>query len=205
MAEPVEASRDVERAFTPYNQVHQRHLAASIKKKDENVLYATPQEQDDNPYSAAVDEEESEDPEPVEEEGSSDSGEGSVNSADCELVEEDSFEPYAGTDSSDSDSEESFEVTASGERDWDAEFQAISAMDPNDIRKHRRMARLADDFQNGINAGKCQLTSLVASTYGRIIISERALPSEKKTIKPADLGGVAGGDKVSQYRDKANW
>jgi hypothetical protein len=32
-------------------------------------------------------------------------------------------------------------------------------------------------------------------TYGRIIISELYLPVEKKTIKPIDMGGVAGGTK----------
>ena len=34
-----------------------------------------------------------------------------------------------------------------------------------------------------------------ARTYGRIIISEVYLPMRKKTIKPLNLGGVAGGDK----------
>ena len=34
-----------------------------------------------------------------------------------------------------------------------------------------------------------------ALTYGKIIISEAALPLHQKTIKPAMLGGVAGGDK----------
>ena len=34
-----------------------------------------------------------------------------------------------------------------------------------------------------------------AKTYGRIIISEVYLPSHKKTIKPINLGGVAGGEK----------
>ena len=34
-----------------------------------------------------------------------------------------------------------------------------------------------------------------AQTYGRIIISEVYLPVRKKTIKPLNLGGVAGGDK----------
>jgi hypothetical protein len=35
----------------------------------------------------------------------------------------------------------------------------------------------------------------VAKTYGHIIISEVALPDEKKTIKPIDIGGLAGGQK----------
>lgn len=35
----------------------------------------------------------------------------------------------------------------------------------------------------------------VAKTYGRIIISERYLPLENKTIKPRSLGGIIGGEK----------
>ncbi len=31
--------------------------------------------------------------------------------------------------------------------------------------------------------------------YGRIIISEMALPNEAKTIKSIDIGGIAGGIK----------
>src|SRR5688572_18961477 len=44
------------------------------------------------------------------------------------------------------------------------------------------MHQLAQDF----------LESVVQ--YGKIIISERYLPLERKTIKPVDLGGLAGGD-----------
>eukprot|EP01091_Cochliopodium_minus_P008773 TRINITY_DN2044_c1_g2_i1.p1 TRINITY_DN2044_c1_g2~~TRINITY_DN2044_c1_g2_i1.p1 ORF type:complete len:1208 (-),score=324.64 TRINITY_DN2044_c1_g2_i1:36-3659(-) len=36
-----------------------------------------------------------------------------------------------------------------------------------------------------------------AEFYGRIIISEKNLPNDLKTIKPTDLGGIAGGDKFS--------
>lgn len=32
-------------------------------------------------------------------------------------------------------------------------------------------------------------------SYGKIIISEKYLPSYKKTIKPSTIGGVAGGAK----------
>jgi hypothetical protein len=51
--------------------------------------------------------------------------------------------------------------------------------------KYRGIAQLGLDFVN------------LAKTYGRVIISERPLPIEKKTVKPvtATLGGVAGGDK----------
>ena len=34
-----------------------------------------------------------------------------------------------------------------------------------------------------------------ATLYGKMIISERFLPEYKKTIKPLDLGGIAGGIK----------
>ena len=34
-----------------------------------------------------------------------------------------------------------------------------------------------------------------AEAYGKIIISEQCLPSSMKTIKPVQLGGVAGGEK----------
>jgi len=35
-----------------------------------------------------------------------------------------------------------------------------------------------------------------ASVYGKIIISELYLDDASKTIKPAKLGGIAGGEKV---------
>lgn len=34
-----------------------------------------------------------------------------------------------------------------------------------------------------------------AFTYGRLIISERAIDPQHRTIKPINIGGVAGGDK----------
>jgi Clustered mitochondria len=38
-----------------------------------------------------------------------------------------------------------------------------------------------------------------AKTYGKIIISERYLPTSKKIIKPVDIGGHAGGTKVCLF------
>jgi hypothetical protein len=35
-----------------------------------------------------------------------------------------------------------------------------------------------------------------AALYAKIIISELGLPYKEKTIKPTDIGGVAGGQKV---------
>lgn len=45
------------------------------------------------------------------------------------------------------------------------------------------MAALAQDF------------SFAARQYGRIIIMERALPPERRTIQPQRLPGIAGGEK----------
>lgn len=49
--------------------------------------------------------------------------------------------------------------------------------------KYIQMAALGRDFVQ------------LAEVYGRIIISERCLPAEKKSIKPVALGGQAGGSK----------
>jgi len=106
--------------------------------------------EEDNPYRCASDAEEPE--EEQERSAEAQTSSSSTNSED--------------------ESELKFLTAPSGERDWDAEYQEICKMDPNDIRKHKLMARLADDFQN------------VASTYGQIIISERALEYASKTIKP---------------------
>ena len=51
------------------------------------------------------------------------------------------------------------------------------------IKIYERLAALAQDF------------SFTARQYGRIIILEKNLPNDLKTIKPQDLPGVAGGQK----------
>ncbi len=48
---------------------------------------------------------------------------------------------------------------------------------------HREMHTITANFRND------------AIMYGRVIISEVALPVEKKTIKPLDPSGILGGDK----------
>jgi hypothetical protein len=48
---------------------------------------------------------------------------------------------------------------------------------------HREMHTITANFRND------------AIMYGRVIISEVALPVEKKTIKPLDASGILGGDK----------
>ncbi len=52
-----------------------------------------------------------------------------------------------------------------------------------DFADYNKLANLANNFLE------------VAKSYGKIIISEVSLPVEKKTIKPANIGGVAGGEK----------
>jgi hypothetical protein len=78
-------------------------------------------------------------------------------------------------------------------RDWNAEFQELvdlgdgdnTGTDPSSgsEEKFARMYRLAHDFVS------------CAVLYARIIISELCVPAEHKTIPPADVGGVAGGEK----------
>ena len=75
---------------------------------------------------------------------------------------------------------------------WTERFQSIlqkirgfDANTPLDdlIEGNAELLYLAQDFLH------------CAQTYGRIIIAERYLPVSEKTIKPVDLGGVAGGEK----------
>jgi len=76
--------------------------------------------------------------------------------------------------------------------DWNQRFQAImekiSTFSPNtpineEITTNLALIGLAQDFLYS------------ATAYGKIIISEVYLPDSKKTIKPANVGGVAGGSK----------
>lgn len=72
-------------------------------------------------------------------------------------------------------------------RDWNKEFQAIH----NDIQYNhidktqalKRLCKLSQDF------------TYMAKIYGKIIINEKCVPVEDKTIKPVDIGGIAGGVK----------
>jgi hypothetical protein len=58
---------------------------------------------------------------------------------------------------------------------WSKRFQAYMALEDEQTRL-LKLAYLAHDFQHA------------AEVYGRIIISERYLPVEDKTIKPLDIG-----------------
>ena len=72
--------------------------------------------------------------------------------------------------------------TAFSDIDWNSQFQA--ALDMKDGKeKWEQLAHLARDFV------------YCSKTYGKIIISEYYLPDEKKTIKPLQAGGIAGGSK----------
>ena len=63
-------------------------------------------------------------------------------------------------------------------------IQRLPADDLRDAsRRHQQMAELFRDFQEA------------ALNHGRIIIAEYFLPHELKTLKPANMGGIAGGEK----------
>ena len=65
-------------------------------------------------------------------------------------------------------------------RNWNEEFQQLVEL-PDSRIKFLGLRNLAHDFV------------YAAETYGKIIISEHCLPQDMKTIKPCDIGGVAGG------------
>jgi len=44
-------------------------------------------------------------------------------------------------------------------------------------------------------SGLAQDFNFMANSYAKIIISEVGIPHNKKTIKPIDIGGQAGGEK----------
>jgi len=66
-------------------------------------------------------------------------------------------------------------------KDWNAEFQNYVYNDK--IEGYRELSKLAHDFV------------YTAKIYGKVIISELTLPLHLKTIKPINIGGVAGGHK----------
>ena len=67
-------------------------------------------------------------------------------------------------------------------RDWNDEWQDALAL-PDSKVKFARLRDLELDFVH------------TASLYGKIIISELALPVHNKTIRPIAVGGIAGGEK----------
>jgi hypothetical protein len=72
------------------------------------------------------------------------------------------------------------------EVDWTRHFlEIMEKIESNraDFVDYNKLSNLANNFLE------------VAKSYGKIIISEEALPPEKKTIKPTNIGGIAGGQK----------
>ncbi|KYQ91076.1 hypothetical protein DLAC_07979 [Tieghemostelium lacteum] len=67
-------------------------------------------------------------------------------------------------------------------RDWNNEFQQLLRLQPG-LDKFQKLSYLALDFVKA------------AENYGFIIIKEMFMPVEMKTIKPIDIGGIAGGQK----------
>ena len=74
-----------------------------------------------------------------------------------------------------------------GQREWNEEFQTLLEMEDG-VDKFALLRALYSDF------------CYAAQSYGSIIISERHLPVEMKTIRPStSLGGVAGGEKYGDF------
>ncbi|GAM20836.1 hypothetical protein SAMD00019534_040110 [Acytostelium subglobosum LB1] len=73
------------------------------------------------------------------------------------------------------------EKSLSGAKDWNVEFQTL--VNNNRMEGYREISKLAHDFV------------YTAKIYGKVIISELMLPLHLKTIKPINIGGVAGGHK----------
>ncbi|KYR00520.1 Histidine kinase A [Tieghemostelium lacteum] len=71
--------------------------------------------------------------------------------------------------------------TLSSAKDWNTEFQNLVNSDK--IEGYRDLSKLAHDFV------------YTAKIYGKVIISELTLPLHLKTIKPINIGGIAGGYK----------
>jgi hypothetical protein len=84
------------------------------------------------------------------------------------------------------------EDTDRTQSNWSYRFQTIlSVLRDFDFFTHTHvkaqiyssMSNLAADFVKA------------ACTYGKIIISEGSLPTHEKTIRPVEIGGIAGGEK----------
>jgi hypothetical protein len=73
-------------------------------------------------------------------------------------------------------------LLSQGHRAWNREHQEL-VKHPNWYQKYPQIAALTQQFQE------------TAYVYGRLIISERALAPDARSIKPIHIGGVAGGDK----------
>lgn len=115
---------------------------------------------------------------------------GGMSQEEESTLEEDKFgyqvEPHESAEGEEERKEESSSMEKDANKykqvtDWNKHFQEVLEM-PIGEQKSLMLASLIKDFH--FNARK----------YGEVIISEKHLPLEKKTIKPVSLGGLAGGD-----------
>ena len=86
------------------------------------------------------------------------------------------------------------------DKDWNKEFQELLEL-PDTEEKFSKIRHLAQDFisignriKNIYQISYWSFTN-IATNCAKIIISELYL--QKKTIKPLEIGGIAGGDKVN--------
>mmetsp|Transcript_2469 Transcript_2469/g.7833 ORF Transcript_2469/g.7833 Transcript_2469/m.7833 type:complete len:1381 (+) Transcript_2469:798-4940(+) len=80
------------------------------------------------------------------------------------------------------------ELDSATHRNWSAELYSLLAVDAEGdhgtaVVKLEALADLADDFV------------ATAQHYGKIIIAETFLPAQQKTVRPVNVGGIAGGEK----------
>ena len=79
--------------------------------------------------------------------------------------------------------------------DWNMLFQSLppySLLDANEEQcRQRSLFHLGHGFVS------------VAKTYGKIIISELSVPDQNKTIKPINVGGIAGGTSLAHTAQRA--
>lgn len=73
-------------------------------------------------------------------------------------------------------------ISSSDDYFFNEKFQKLLEMDDS-YNKNVLLSEHTTDFVYAVE------------TFGKIIISERYLPYEEKTIKPIKLGGIAGGEK----------
>eukprot|EP01132_Coremiostelium_polycephalum_P008397 gene8397-10313_t len=92
--------------------------------------------------------------------------------------ENDQNSPYLFVNCLESVSENDILTTKNS--NWNETFQSILEL-PESLEKYKSLSNIANDFV------------YCADTFGKIIISELHLDMDAKTIKPLDLGGVAGG------------
>lgn len=78
-------------------------------------------------------------------------------------------------------------------RNWNEEFavaQGLPEQTFSQLRvKYQQISSIIGEFLDAVRE------------YGRIIIAEVSLPAEEKTIKPVNVGGVAGGSKFLHWYD----